>query len=179
MSALDAIESSNIPAREKSLIRRYWDNARGGGSRGLARVGRHLRGGAQVLRQGGESAIVGAALGALHVELPTGLDAHVGSSPPIPVDAVVAVAGLGGAILMAHDAYSDDMRNAGAAAATVFAFRKTHDFLAARAASKGITPGSVVAASSTGSSGPALASAAAVHGDFAGDPIVDLARTLG
>lgn len=174
MAILGAVEQSNIPSRQKSLIRRYYESALGHGGAGLSRVKKHVTGGAQALRQGGESVVIGAALGALHVELPTGLDAHVGNSPAIPVDGVLAVAGLGAAVLMAHENVSDDLRNAGAAAATVFAFRKTHDFLAARAASKGVTPGSVVAATSA-----AASPGTAPHGDFGEDPIATLARSLG
>jgi hypothetical protein len=179
MAVLNAVEGSNIPSRQKSLIRRYYENALGHGGRGLGRVKAHAMGAAHVLRQGGESVVVGAALGALHVELPTGLDVHIGSSPAIPADAVLGVVGLAGAVLLAHEEVSSDLRNAGSAAATVFAFRKTHDFLAARAASKGVTPGSVVAATSSASTAGATAATAAAHGDFGEDPITQLARSLG
>jgi hypothetical protein len=181
LAVLGAVESSNIPARQKSLIRRYYDKAMGSGSSSLARAKRHVIGGAQVIRQGGESALVGAALGALAVELPTGLDVHVGSSPAIPVDAVVAAVGLGASVLLAHENVSDDLRNAGAAAATVFAYRKSHDYFAAKAVAKGITPGSAVhAAATAASAGASSASPAAIaHGDFGNDSIVQLARSLG
>ena len=173
LAVMSAVESSNIPASKKSFIRRYYESAMSHGGRGMERAKRTLIGGAQVLRQGGESAVVGAGLGALDVELPPGLDAHVGGVS-IPIDAVVAAAGLGGSVLLAHEAVSDDLRNAGASALSVFSFRQTRKYLGNRAIAKGVTPGYAVQAASAGT--PA---AAGVHGDFGEDPIVALARNLG
>ena len=91
LAVMSAVESSNIPASKKSFIRRYYESAMSHGGRGMERAKRTLIGGAQVLRQGGESAVVGAGLGALDVELPTGLDAHVGGVS-IPIDALASAA---------------------------------------------------------------------------------------
>jgi hypothetical protein len=184
---VSAIESSNIDRHQKDNLLRHYGKKLGffGGQRDprvggfMEKAKAHAMGSAHVLRQGGESAGVGAMLGALHVELPTGLDVHMGASgPAVPVDGIVAAAGLVGSVLWADNAYADDLRNAGSAALTVLAFRKTHDFMASRAAAKGVTPGSVVAAQSAGSAPAQQAASAAAHGDMGLDPIVALAQKL-
>ncbi len=168
-----AIESSNMsPTKKRHLLGRYWDSAMGGSKSMLRRGKSHLLGGAHALRQGGESGIVGGVLGFAHAELPSGLDAKIGSmTHTVPLDAVVAAVGIGGAVLLSEETASTDLRNAGSAALAVFAFRKTHDWRAAQLAAKGVTPGSVVAASA--------AKTATVQGDFGEDPIVAIAQGLG
>ena len=179
LAVLEAVRESNIPVSQKrNLIRFYADKLHHGGGSVLARAKHHVMGGAHVLRQGGESAIVGGALAGLAVHLPTGLDAQVGSTgKTVPVDAVVAAAGLAGAVFWAHEPMADDLRNAGSAALAIFSYRKTHDFLAARLAAKGQVPGSAVSAQASGASAAPVAAANGDYG-FGEDPIVAIARRL-
>jgi hypothetical protein len=163
---LDSIESSNMPSRDKSMVRRMFDKVSG-----VSRVGSRARGtmqqAAHTARQGGEAIVTGAILGAIHVEAPTGLDVK-----KVPVDLAVAAVGLASGVLM-NDETSQDLRNVGSTALGIYTFRKTADLLAAKKVSAGSTPGG---------SKPA----AKVHGDYDGfhgddvgeDPIVEAARRL-
>lgn len=130
-SALASVHSSNMPAHHKSAIRRFWEQAKGGGAM-LSKGKAHLRAGGEVLlRQGGESLLVGAALGAAHVELPNGLD-YKFKNFTIPVDGVVGAVGLIGGVLLADESSGKDLANAGASGATIFAFRETFKFVSAK-----------------------------------------------
>jgi hypothetical protein len=131
-TALAAIESSNMPHTvKKSLIRTWYDKVTGGVT-SLDRLGGHVREGGHVVRQGGEAAFVGVALGLIDAER-GGLD--IGK---VPIDGILAVAGFGASISMAHDPYGicADMRNIGSDALTVLCYRKTKAW---REASKGKT----------------------------------------
>lgn len=85
------------------------------------------------IAQVGEGALVGALLGAANVELTNGLDFH-----SVPLDLAVGAAGIVGALLMANESVARDLRNAGAAGLTVYAFRKTQELLASAKAKKGL-----------------------------------------
>lgn len=138
MSLLAAVHSSNMPYEHKSALRRFYEQARGQGSSLMARGGAHLRSAGATVRQGGESLVVGGLLGVAHVELANGLDIKVPNSNVIlPVDGAVAAIGMIGGIALAHEEGGTDLRNAGAAAASVFAFRKTYDFLAEKKKASG------------------------------------------
>lgn len=135
-TALAAVHSSNMPSHHKSAIRRFWEQAKGGGSSMLARGGKHLSATGAAFRQGGESILMGGILGAVHVEY--GLDIKVPKSTiVVPVDALTAGVGLLGGVALAHQEGGVDLRNAGASAATVFAFRKTYDFMAEKKKASG------------------------------------------
>lgn len=137
-SALSAVHSSNMSGHHKSAIRRFWEQAKGGGSSIMSRSGKHLSATGATFRQGGESILMGGLLGAAHVELPNGLDVHVPNSKiVIPIDGVAAAIGMVGGIALAHEDGGVDLRNAGSAAASVFAFRKTFDFLAEKKKASG------------------------------------------
>ena len=101
---------------------RSWLERVGGGS-GTAHQVHHA---AHTLRQL-EVPLVGAALGAVHAELVNGLDFH-----KVPIDAAVGVVGLILGIANAGGDLSHEFTNAGTAGLTVFAFRKTNAFLAAK-----------------------------------------------
>ena len=88
---------------------------------------KHVTAGALMIREVGEGAITGAALGAAHALLPLGLDLD----GKVPLDGLVAGLGILGGVGMAHEEYGQDLRNVGAAASTIFAFRKTYAFAAA------------------------------------------------
>jgi hypothetical protein len=161
---LALVSQSNLPSHEKSAIRRWYERVSGTvrhPGRSFQGFGKHVNASGHALRQGGEALLTGAALGALHVELPTGLDVR-----KVPVDAVA------GALLLvsggAHSEVAQDLRNAGGTALGIYAFRKTHDFLEERKRAKGSVSGSAVAKAKAG-----------VHGDFGNeDPIISLARGL-
>jgi hypothetical protein len=159
---LALVASSNLPHREKSAIRQWYERVSGTVAHPIHSIRgmtRHVPHTVSALRQGGESLIVGGALGALHVELPTGLDVK-----KIPVDAVA-----GAVLLAAGSAASEvaqDMRTAGSTALGVYAFRKTHDFLEEKKRQRGGAAGSAV-------------KKAGMHGEFGNeDPIIAAARAL-
>jgi hypothetical protein len=89
---------------------------------------KHVSAGAAILREVGEGALVGGALGAAHAMLPLGLDLD----GKVPLDGVLAGVGILGGVGMAHEEYGQDLRNIGASAATVFSFRKVYAFAAAK-----------------------------------------------
>jgi hypothetical protein len=129
------LSESGMPEAQKSAIRRWYENAKGGSS-AMARAKLHAAAAGEGLRQGGESLLVGGMLGAAHVQLKTGLDVK-----KVPIDAVVGVLGLLGGAAMAHEQYGSDLRNAGAAGLAVFSFRKTYALLAEKKKKAGGTPG--------------------------------------
>lgn len=135
-SALSAVHSSNMAGHHKSAIRRFWEQAKGSGSSMLAGSGKHLTAVGETFRQGGESILVGGILAAAHVEY--GLDVKIPNSKiVVPVDGIAAAVGMLGGIALAREPGSVDLRNAGASAATVFAFRKTYDFMAEKKKASG------------------------------------------
>jgi hypothetical protein len=141
-TALAAVHSSNMSNHHKSAIRRFWDEAKGKGSSLMGRSSAHLRSTGATVRQGGESILVGGLLGYAHVELPNGLDIKVPNSKiSIPLDGAVAAIGMLGGIALANEEGGVDLRNAGASAASVFAFRKAYDFAAEKKKASGGHPG--------------------------------------
>lgn len=155
------LEESGAPG--VSNIKKWFDSARGASAITRAKI--HAAAAGNGLRQTGESLIVGGLLGAASVHLKTGLDVK-----KVPLDAVVAGLGLVGGAAMAHEEFGKDLANAGAAAASVFAFRKTQAFLAEKARASGKTPGFEVHGDDDESF---------VHGDFgAEDPVVHAAKFL-
>jgi hypothetical protein len=176
-----------------SALRTWYERISGGGA--LARTKKHVEASAHAIRAGGEAVVVGAALGAIDSHLKGGLDIAVGGTAAttpaaqqagaaattgktpmhIPLDAVVAGVGILGGVAMAHEDFGGDLRNAGAAAAAVFSFRKTRDYTAAQMRMAGQTPGyqtnmGFQKSIGVGTTPPA---AATTHGEFAGDPNAD------
>ncbi len=137
--ALSHIARSNIPAQDKSFVMRIANRVGlTGASATMARAKRHAIAAGQAVRGGGEAAIVGSALAAASVYLPTGLDLEINTTnngqktlrASMPIDAIIGAAGLGASVLLAHEEVSTDLRNAGLTAVGVFSYRKTQDFLA-------------------------------------------------
>jgi len=114
------IERSNLP---KSAIRKWYERMGGFGG-----VKRHVSEGAQVIRQGGESGLMGAALGLFEAEHGS-LDIKI-LNHSTPVDGIAAMVGLGASVVMANDAtgISTDMRNMGAAALSILSYRKAKEW---------------------------------------------------
>lgn len=167
-----SLDQSNIPLREKSQIRRWFEKTTGI-TRFTGRARDTVREAGLGICQAGEGGLTGAALGAIHASAKTGLDVK-----KIPIDGVVAVAGLGGAMAMAGEEMAHDLRNVGTAGLTVLAFRKSYDFVAEKKLAKGEAPG--------GTFGPAQKSKVAGEDDDDGgsdvdvgeDPVVAAARNL-
>ena len=118
----DEIASSNMSRPAKSAIRRWYESMGGAG------IKRHVTETAQVVRQGGESAIMGAALGIIEAEHGS-LDIKIGQHE-LPVDGAAAALGLIGSVVMANDptGLSADMRNLGAGALAVLSYRKSKEW---------------------------------------------------
>jgi hypothetical protein len=149
----------------KSAIRKWYEQMVPS-SRHMERAKHHLTVTGEAIRGGGEGLIIGAALGAVHASLPTGLDIKVpmgtGKAALLPADAVLAALALVGSAAMGpNDAVGTDLRNSGIAA----------DFIAAKRAATGKAGFSQLAAhGEDGSSWSADAGAE--------DPIVAAARRL-
>jgi hypothetical protein len=152
------IPTSALAPTQQSAIRRAWESIKEGGSK-MQKAKLHAAAGAAALRQGGESAIVGAALGALHVELKTGLEIK-----KVPMDAALGAGALIASVAWAQEEFSADLRNAGSAAIAVAAYRKTEEFLAEKKRATGGVPGGDAAR-------------AGIHGDadMGADPVVAFA----
>lgn len=172
MDSLPAVvPTAALTSTEKSSIRRIYDRIKAGGS-SLEKAKLHTAAGAQALRQGGESLVLGALLGAADSELPTGLDITV-KGHAIPADAALGLGCMIASTAWAQEGeISTTLRNAGGAALAVGGYRKVHQFMAERRRSQGKVPGSDAA------------KAGAVHGDFgadadpANDPILACASLL-
>ena len=125
----DSLAKSNMPAAHKSAIRRWYEsNIAGDGPAALAaRAKLHAQAAVENVRAGGESLMVGGALGALAAT--HGLDYKAGSTA-LPIDAAAGVAALATAAAMAHTPFAGDARTAGVTALGIFAFRKTYGVVA-------------------------------------------------
>jgi hypothetical protein len=135
------LAGSNMPSGAKSAIQRWFNSSSGPGGDGsaskLARAKLHAKAAGESLRSGGESVIVGAGLGALHASLETGLDYK-----KVPIDAAAGAVLMVAGVALATEEYGKDLSNAGAAALTVFAFRKGNDaMLDYQLKKSGATPG--------------------------------------
>lgn len=122
------LSGSNMPSGAKAAIQRWFNSSAGpaGDSQQSkkARAMLHARSAGETLRSGGESLVVGAGLGALHATLETGLDYK-----KVPIDAAAAGLLMVAGVVCATEEFGKDLSNAGAAAAAVFAFRKSNDLV--------------------------------------------------
>lgn len=135
-----SIAGSNLPGHQKSALARLVERVGGPGA-ALSRAKAHAMATGNAVRQGGESVVVGGLLGVAHVELKGGLDVK-----KVPVDAVGGAACLIAGVALAHEEYGRDLTNAGAAALSVFAFRKTAEFAAKKKLERGAgAPGGRIA----------------------------------
>jgi len=132
----DSLANSGMPPAQKSAIRRWYESSQGPGGGGkLALAKLHAKSAGEGLRAGGESLLVGGILGAIHAKRAAGLDFPIGKpdatgrSQTLPADAIAGVVGLIAGTMMAQEEVGKDLQNAGAAALTVYAFRKTNDLL--------------------------------------------------
>jgi len=131
----DSIASSNMPYREKSIVRRMFDKMSevGGG------YGAHPRDmmdhSINAVRQSGEAVITGAALAAIHIERDGGLEFR-----KVPLDLAIAVTAIAASVVMPRET-TRDAANIGGTALGIYTFRKTADMLAAKKLARGGTPG--------------------------------------
>ncbi len=105
---------------------------------------KHARTTGDVLRSGGESAVVGAVLGIVNASRQDGLDVRIPGVTKVgaPIDGMAAL-GFGiAAIASAQEDFAKDFVNASAAASAIFAFRKMSDWVTEmRIKQSGVTPG--------------------------------------
>lgn len=177
--------SSAIWPNHKSALREFVEDklVRGKPLGSLTPSMKQVNAAGQGLRAGGESLLVGGALGAAHAHLKGGLDFK-----GVPVDAVAGGLFLVGGVLGADEDVGRDLANAGAAALAVFAFRKVHDLTAEiKLKRSGVTAGGGAATGQIKISKAQFGaepniigrSHANHHAAFAGeDPIVATARGL-
>ena len=182
--ALAAIGSSNMTAPVKTGMGKFFASMVGD-SKHYGRVRSHVIQAGHTTRLYAESALVGAALGAIHAGIPqTGLDivarpAMAATDPKntsgkpkaaitVPADlALAVVAGAAGNLLAGEgvEGVSADLRNVGSAALAVFSFRKGADVVAAKLRQMQKPAGGTV---------PSMVSimreaTAAMHGDYESD----------
>lgn len=102
---------------------------------------KHAKATGNVLRSGGEAAVVGSLLGVINASRADGLDIRtpVTNKVGLPIDGMAAFTCGLIAIAAAQEPYSVDFANASAAAAAIFSFRKTNDLVAQMRS--GATPG--------------------------------------
>ena len=123
LALYDSVLSSNMPASEKSQLRRWFERVTGDSLATVRPSAAQLHGGLSSFRQGTESMAAGIALGALNAS-------DVGLDPKgVPVDAVLGFSGLVGSALAAHSDMAPDARNLGAVGAGIFSFRMTTKLL--------------------------------------------------
>jgi hypothetical protein len=120
---------------------------------------------------------MGALLGAADASLKTGLEFPLGDHH-IPLDATAALVALGGSVIFAKEEMAPDLRNAGSAAAAVFAYRKTHDYMSERMAAEGKTPGSIAAKTAIAGESAYGFEPQSNFGNEDVDPIVAAARAM-
>jgi hypothetical protein len=167
----DSVMNSNLPSKEKSIFRQYMDKVTNG--KITKAVGRgigmnHLTTLGHTVRATGESTVTGATLAILHAELPTGLDIK-----GAPADGILAALAALAAIAGANHELSRDALNVSNSAMSIFAFRKTYDFIAEKKLASGSPLG--------GTFGPSQsAKVAGEENDFGNenDPILAAARDL-
>lgn len=157
LSVLDHVAQSNIPVEKKTSIRRFFERMTGGVVSSSNALG-HVSATGAALREGGESLLVGGGLGLLDAE--KGLDFTIGNNK-VPVDGVIAAAGLIGSIVMANHplGIAPDLRHAGSLSLAILTYRKTKEW---RENSKKAPPG----AHGEG------------HAGFGDDPILKIAAEL-
>lgn len=163
LALYDSVLSSNLPAREKSHLRRWFENTTGL-NLSPAKMGGQVKGGLTTFRQYSEAGLAGGLLGLIHAEAKGGLDAH-----GVPLDGMAAaILGIGSVWAGDHE-LSPDARNIGSHCFAVFSFRKTEELLVQKKLSKGqAVPSHLIPGTK-------------IHGESevgAEDPIVAVSRNL-
>jgi hypothetical protein len=97
--------------------------------------------GADVMRQGGESLVVGGVLGAIAHSRPLDMNVKLSATNTIsvPLDGAAGAVALGLSMLPTFKDVRTDLKNAGSAALSVASFRKVQALMNAKAAKTGAT----------------------------------------
>ena len=130
----DSIQSSNIPRREKSMIRK-WAEKIGVRLPGVSR--KNAYDAVEAVRAGGEAVLTGGALGAINAH--TGLDYKTKDGHTVPLDAVGGAIALVGSAAMGND-LATDVRNIGTVAVGVASFRQGDRLMREAMLKSGKTP---------------------------------------
>lgn len=159
-TTLARVESSNLPAAQKSSIRRLYERVRSGGTRAYGTVKSVAGAGVRAVKVGGEGLVTGGAIAGLeHVQEQSWVPSALKN---VPVAPVVGAVGLVGSVVLHAEEFSADMATVGAVGLGIYARDQTAKFLAGHAGSmhgeEGGYPG--------------------VHGEIGEDPIVRKARSL-
>lgn len=157
----DSLMGSNIPRREKSAIRNWYDTMTGGVATALETGAGGRRGEnavvstVQAFRQLTESGAVAAGLGVMHAEV--GLD--IGK---VPVDATLGIIAPVLSIFLSKHEISRDLLNIGTAGSNAYLFRKGYAWAAAKKMLAGGKPAGDVK----------------ISGEDSDDPIVQVAKNI-
>jgi hypothetical protein len=123
LALYDSVLSSNLPATEKTQLRRWFERMTGESLTTIRPSAAQLHGGLSAFRQGTESLATGIALGALNAS-------DIGMDPKgIPVDGLLGFAGLIGSAIGAKSDMAPDARNIGGVSVGIFGFRMSTKFL--------------------------------------------------
>lgn len=164
LALYDSVLSSNMPATQKSEMRKWFERMTGDALATVRPSAAQLHGGLSSFRQGTESLATGIALGALNAS-------EIGLDPKgVPVDLTLGIAGLAGSALAAKSDMSPDARNIGSTSLGIYGFRMTTKLMAEKRLA-------------TGKALPKhLSYTASVHGEgaasVADDPIIRAADAL-
>jgi len=160
-TTLAKVESSNLPAAQKSSIRRLYERVRHGGMAHAYGTVKSVAGaGVRAVKVGGEGLVTGGAIAGL--EHAQGMSWVPNALKKVPVAPVVGAVGLLGSVVLHAEEFSGDMATVGAVGLGIYARDQVGKFLAGHSS---------------------------VHGEFAGegypncddigeDPIVKKARSL-
>lgn len=127
----DSLNKSNIPTEEKSQLRRWFESSVGQALT-VNRPRGQVRAGLSAFRQGSESLLTGAILGAINVESKTGLNVM-----GVPVDGAAGVILTAASALAGDSELAPDARNIGTSCLGIYAFRQTTELLAEKRLAKG------------------------------------------
>ncbi len=158
----------NLASGEKSALSRVFDRLGGGGSAAFGRVTAAVGETSKVVREGAEALVVGAAIGTIRAKLGTDLTTasfwkNADGTPvvSVPVEAVVAAAGYGYALMEPSSEVAPTARRAANVAVAIYAAKKAEAYFSGMPTA------------------PAPSSTVAPPGEFGIDHITAAANALG
>ena len=120
------IFTSNLPSSEKSALSRVLSRIRGGAST----LKTHAVSTEAIIREGAESAVVGAAIGAAEAYFGAQVTIPV-IDQAVPVEAIAVGIGYGAAFFFPDETITPTLRRAGNTAVAIWAARAAHNYVAA------------------------------------------------
>ena len=127
-TTLAKVEASNLPAAQKSSIRRLYERVRGGGTRMYGQVKSVAGAGVRAVKVGGEGLVTGGAIAGLeHVQNSSWVPNALKN---VPVAPVVGAVGLLGSVVLHAEEFSGDMATVGAVGLGIYARDEMGKFLA-------------------------------------------------